>query len=664
MDLLIYLTKVSCILTLFWLIYSLFLEAETYHRLKRAYLHLGYMLSLILPLFTFTKIEEINFTLSSIIPSSSEFATAEISRTRMELFWSFMIENSVIELIYSGISLIFIASLFVKFYKLLKFLNRFKAFKKDGIVHVNQFIPEGAFSFLNYIVYDSNLYSEEEMKLILAHEKAHVIYKHSFDILLSHIYNSFFWFNPFAWLYQKSLVLNLEYEADAKAVSETAKADYQMTLYKITQQQFRSQLQHSFHQSPIKKRIAMLNKNNQTQSLWKLFIVSPLLVVFFLLFQVETKAQVKESVTTSDTKITKIEISYDENATIEELESDASFLKEDLDIDMIFSEAKFGANGKLLSISLAVETNDGFSGSVSSSDVASRPVYFFRDFSEDAEVPFGLGTRSKTEMDSKMNYETIKNAENFIINGKKIDKEELVGNYIPVESSSYDDKSNTLSITTKSEFSQPYFEGLSQAMDEMKEIYNGELTEELLFIELNQDYKVTTFMFNKFKITKGVENASQWENANYRSTLTDNGSVIYIVDGKEVDQKNFNDIKPDQIESINVIKIPSEIKAKGFDPKNVDGLIKITTKKENTNNTSESENAYMKHRRELNSIDKKLIYIVDGEKVNGKSLNNYKPEQIKSFDFIKSPYDLKEAGYDPKKVDGLIKITTKKEVKE
>jgi len=68
----------------------------------------------------------------------------------------------------------------------------------------------------------------------------------------------------------------------------------------------------------------------------------------------------------------------------------------------------------------------------------------------------------------------------------------------------------------------------------------------------------------------------------------------------------------------------------------------------------------MKHRRELNSIDKKLIYIVDGEKVNGKSLNNYKPEQIKSFDFIKSPYDIKEAGYDPKKVDGLIKITSKK----
>jgi uncharacterized protein (UPF0335 family) len=197
-------------------------------------------------------------------------------------------------------------------------------------------------------------------------------------------------------------------------------------------------------------------------------------------------------------------------------------------------------------------------------------------------------------------------------------------------------------------------------MDEMKEIYNGELTEELLFIELNQDYKVTTFMFNKFKITKGVENASQWENANYRSTLTDNGSVIYIVDGKEVDQKNFNDIKPDQIESINVIKIPSEIKAKGFDPKNVDGLIKITTKKENTNNTSESENSYDAFRSVLNN-NESVIYIVDGKEVDQKSLDKIAPKQIKSMEVIKSPYDLKEAGYDPKDVDGLIRITTKKD---
>ena len=662
MDLLIYLAKVSCILTLFWLIYSLFLEAETYHRLKRAYLHLGYILSLILPLFTFTKIEEINFTASSIISSSSEFATTEISSTRMELFWSFITENSIIELIYMSISLIFAAFLFVKFYKLLKFLNRSKAFKKDGIVHVNRSIPEGAFSFLNYIVYDSNLYSEEEMKLILAHEKAHVVSKHSFDILLSHIYNSFFWFNPLAWLYQKSLVLNLEYEADAKAVSETVKADYQMTLYRITQQHFKSQLQHSFQQSPIKKRIAMLNKNNQPQSFWKLLIVSPLLVVFFLLFQVETKAQIKESVTTSESKITKIEITYDANTTIDEIESDVSFLKEDFDIDMTYSEAKFGANGKLLSISLAVETNDGFSGTVSSSDVASRPVYFFRDFSEDNEVPFGVGTRSKSEMDYKDKYESIKDAENFIINGKKIDKEELVEKYIPVEEYQYDDKAKTLSVTTKPQFSEPYFSDVSDLLKELKIRSADRVLDEFIYIRLTSEHKVTMMKITDFKISDNVGNASKNDYLQKRKKFN-NENIVFILDGKKIDKSQMTNIDPKEIDSINVVKSKEDLKAAGYNSNFVDGLIKITSKKGSAEDASQIQNSYDKYRLALNKHGS-IIYLIDSKEIDQKSLNKIEPKQIKSMEVIKSPYDLKKAGYDPKDVDGLIKITTKKEVKE
>jgi uncharacterized protein (UPF0335 family) len=263
-------------------------------------------------------------------------------------------------------------------------------------------------------------------------------------------------------------------------------------------------------------------------------------------------------------------------------------------------------------------------------------------------------------MDSAMNYETIKNAENFIINGKKIDKEELVGNYIPVETSSYDDKSKTLSITTKSEFSQPYFSGVPEAMKELEEKFGKSITKALTFIGLTSEYKVITMTLNNFKITKGIKNASQWENANYRSTLTDNGSVIYIVDGKEVDQKNLNDIKPDQIESIDVIKMPSEIKAKGFDPKKIDGLIKITTKKENTNNTSESENSYDAFRSVLNN-NESVIYIVDGKEIDKKKVSEINHNEIASVFILKSVEAIEEAGYDPKKVDGLIKITTKKD---
>jgi hypothetical protein len=235
MDLFIYLAKASLILTLFWVIYKLFLEVETYHRFKRIYLLAGYVLSLMLPLFAYTQIEEIRLSSSGFIPSSSEFVPVDISKSPLELFWGFVTEHSVLELTYLAISLVFVVHLGLKFFKLLRFLKRSRVLKTNGSLLIGKAIPEGAFSFLNYIVYNPDLYTEDELNIILAHEQAHVQKRHSFDILFAHVYKCFFWFNPFAWLYEKSLVLNLEYEADAKVVDTTAKRDYQMTLYSITQ---------------------------------------------------------------------------------------------------------------------------------------------------------------------------------------------------------------------------------------------------------------------------------------------------------------------------------------------------------------------------------------------------------------------------------------------
>jgi beta-lactamase regulating signal transducer with metallopeptidase domain len=654
MDLFIYLGKASLILTLFWVVYKLVLEVETYHRFKRIYLLVGYVLSLILPLFTFTRIEEITLVSTGFVPSSSEFVPVEMSKSPMELFWSFVTEHSIIQLIYVVISLVFVVHLSIKFFKLLRFLKSSRMLEFNGSFLIQKAIPEGAFSFLNYIVYNPELYSEAELKIILAHEQAHINKKHSLDILFAHMYKCLFWFNPLAWLYQKSLILNLEYEADANAVNTTAKRDYQMTLYSITQQQYKSQLQQSFHQSPIKKRIAMLNQNKK-QSFWKLFIVSPVLVVFFLLFQVETKAQIKEANTKLNTET-------------------SNFQKE---------------------------------------------------------------------------IEGIKNAEIFIINGKTIDKEELVEKYIPVEDFQYDDTSKTLSVTTRTEFSRPYYSD-NLAMFKEIQLKDKALGEFIYFI-ISSEYKVATMKvenietsentkqpllnknislsnmssksekrFLEFKseydnqkmifIIDGVKaengeivnidtdqiesveilkspeelkaegynsnfidavikvttkkaaavNASQNENSNNKALNTD-GSVIYLVNGEEVDYKNLNEIAPRQIQSVDVIKSLSKIKDLGFDSIEVDGIMKITTKKANPfkNITPKIDGKASK-----SMINSRVIFILDGKELDDDQIKNVNPEDIQSMDVIKSSYDLKQAGYDPKEIDGIIKITLKKEVKK
>lgn len=917
MDLLVYLAKSSCLMALFWVIYKIFLEAETYHRLKRIYLHLGYFLSLILPLFTYTKIEEIYVEKSNwAIPASSfssDFVPTEIEPSNFELMWSYIIENSLIEILYISISMVFTIYLMVKFSRLIKFLKSSKAFKSEEITYIEKSISEGAFSFLNYIVYDPKLYTEDELEIILAHEQAHMSNKHSIDILFSHVYNCFFWFNPFAWLYQKSLVLNLEYEADDEAVAKTKKRDYQMTLYKATQQQYQSQLQHSFHQSPIKKRIMMLNKN-KTQSFWKLFIVSPLLVVFFLLFQVETKAQVKESEITSEAKITKVETTYDETTTRETLESDKKFLKEEFNIDMNYFDLEFTTDGNLRSITLEVDSNDGFKGFVTSPDVEKLPVYFYRDFSEGVKKPFGVGTKrddeqaaltepkdfkdvetfiinkqkldksellnkyipvkqytliedqntlyittrsefskpyydrmfeakeelnaifeygekpegvvyykveedrvivmtinnfkisensatskpkkaspTKETLGAKIESENIKDAENFIINGKKVNKKKLGNSYIPVKDYSYDKNSKTISITTKPEFSKAYFSKISEIQKEFIDKFGKNITEEMTFFKVSSDYEVIKIILTDFKIgessagskyrtasstkessnkeqdsenirnaenflingkkvvketllqqyipaesfrydeqskTLSVTTSSKFSKAfysnmvdmfkeiegkyddkalegityiqldsdykvsimrikNVKTTITHDPSkelgnlslssqyssskrtflepeskykiqdMIIFVDGVKAERGEAVNINPDEIESVNILKSPEELKAEGYNSNFIKGIIQITTKKGKDIDASQDENSYEKYRSALNN-NQNVIFLIDGREVESDQLNQIQPEDIKSTVVVKSPIELRNAGYDPSEVDGLLKITTKK----
>lgn len=797
MELLIYLAKVSCLLTLFWVIYKVFLEAETYHRIKRIYLHSGYALSLILPLFTYTKIEEIYAQESASLPFVFESISAqEITKTPTEVVWTYITEHSIIELTYLTVSLAFLIHFLIKLIKLTLFLKHSKAIKVEGIYYIERSISEGAFSFLNYIVYDPRLYSEDELKIILEHEQAHITGKHSLDILFAHVYNAFFWFNPFAWLYQKALVLNLEYEADAKVVANTAKRDYQMTLYKVSQQQYRSQLQHSFHQSPIKKRITMLNQNKK-QSFWKLFIVSPLLVAFFLLFQVETKAQVIEAEIKTESSVSKVEMTFDETTTKEDLESAKEFLKEDFDINMIYSDLEFKSNGDLKSLTIEVSSGALFKGSASSSDVSKNPIYFFRDFSEDTDTPFGVGAKPKKEQipapdfeamkdveviiinenkivrkdllnkyipvksfthikssrtlyittrpefselyysrmfeakeelksvfeeenfeevvffnvreddispltinnfkltetstDSKSENKStstssstkksskgeasdrIKDAENFIINGKKIDKEELANTYIPFENYSYDENSKTLTITTRSEFSETYYSSVSRAATDLVEKFGDHITEKISFFNVKSNYEVVTIILTDFKISTNSTAYTKPENLSlsYTSSKADrkfleskstfqNQDMVFIIDGVKSKQGEPLNLNPDQIESVEVVKSPEELKAEGYNSNFVKGITKITTKKGNTSNTTKNESSKEVNKLALKNSEN-AIYLVDGKEVDTDELNQIKPEQIKSIDVVKSAKEIKSAGYSPKEVESLIKITTKTE---
>jgi len=287
----IYLIKASSLFGLFYLAYLLLLRKETFFTANRWFLIFGLISSSILPLFFITKIIWVEPTTDSFDWSNIPVTTSVVA-PEPEINWYLIGMYTYL----TGILILFLKLAF-DFYSLMKVLKG-KNIQQNGnfkFIDISENIAP--FSFFNYIVYNSALYSTDELKNILEHEKVHSQQKHSFDVVLSRLFCVFFWFNPLIWLYKKAIVQNLEFIADSEASKNISdKKAYQLTLLKITTQENCVTITNHFYQSLIKKRIIMLNQNQSKKwHSWKYITVFPALIAFVFLFQIEVVAQDRET---------------------------------------------------------------------------------------------------------------------------------------------------------------------------------------------------------------------------------------------------------------------------------------------------------------------------------------------------------------------------------
>ncbi|MEM1137431.1 MAG: M56 family metallopeptidase, partial [Bacteroidota bacterium] len=119
------------------------------------------------------------------------------------------------------------------------------------------------FSFFKYLFWGNTLsYSPIEKQKIIQHELAHIKGKHSLDILFIELLCSLCWFNPCLFIYKKLLKELHEYIADEQAYQKGNKQDYTNLIVRNT---FgipckTLNITHNFYQSPILKRLEMMNK--------------------------------------------------------------------------------------------------------------------------------------------------------------------------------------------------------------------------------------------------------------------------------------------------------------------------------------------------------------------------------------------------------------------
>lgn len=354
----IYMAKASGLLALFFLAYYLLLRKETFFTSNRWFMLAGLVTSIVLPAIEYTKIIWI-----TVAPQSAQ----PVSLNQLLLIRNMLAEQpqpETIDINWFDVAagMYFAGVLFLLIRFTLDLLAIRKLLSGNEIVKDKQFRlidshqVKSPFSFFNYIIYNSAVLNPDELNSIISHEKVHSSQKHSLDMIISQLFCVAFWFNPFAWMYKKSISQNLEFIADSEAIKQLAdRTAYQKTLLKITIQPECIAITNHFYQSLIKKRIVMLNKKQSKRlNSWKYATVLPALVAFMFLFQVKVVAQEKAVTVTTNEK-TKLVLEITKDATDSELDEQASIFKNEFGADIIYSDLKRNAAGEITGIKVTVK---------------------------------------------------------------------------------------------------------------------------------------------------------------------------------------------------------------------------------------------------------------------------------------------------------------------
>jgi hypothetical protein len=377
------LLKSSALIAAFYLAYHFLVRKETFFNSNRWFLLTGLFTALLMPWFNITKVvyvEKPKMTLADLVAYSSQNTEATPQVPVAEPFdWM-----SLVWIGYLVIALLLLARIVINFTSLFRMLHNQQKTKKEDftLVDLNQNIAP--FSFFNYIVYNSSLYTPEELQSILLHEKVHSREKHSFDVMVAKLFCIIFWFNPFVWLYKKAIIQNLEYIADHKAIQQLENPKvYQMALLKAISNQNCLSITNNFYQSLIKKRIVMLNTNqSQQRNAWKYSLILPVLIGFILLFQIKTIAQEKmgNTVLSQTNPKEEVRLVIDKNTSDADLKREAQRLKEKHGVTLKYSKIKRNGNGEITGIKVEFKDKKGNKGvSQVAGNEPIAPIHFYKN---------------------------------------------------------------------------------------------------------------------------------------------------------------------------------------------------------------------------------------------------------------------------------------------
>ncbi|SEQ88074.1 TonB-dependent Receptor Plug Domain [Hyunsoonleella jejuensis] len=560
-----YLLKTCGIVVIFYLFYLVFLKKETFFKWNRLFLIGGLVLAAVLPdiiipvYVEYTPIDTSNFVLEA----------SEINNTNPSLG-----TEEFLALLYLSGVVCFLVHFIFQFFSLMTIIWNSKQKRIGKYIYVEtkkQVLP---FSFFNWIVYNPNGFNNPELEQILTHERMHADQYHSIDVLLSQMFCILLWFNPFVWLYAKSLKQNLEFLADHSAIKQSkCKTSYQYTLLKASVPTYQLVLSNNFYNSLIKKRIVMLHKSQskKTNHL-KFLLIAPVLAIFLMSFNTEAVFIQKETTPVYNIS-TEAELDVPNMDAIKPAEKT--------------SIPKIAATNKLVSKKVAVKAEP--KATITAQDKKPDEIIIITKNTSDDEL--NTIAASQKENGITLNISGVQRnkdgeitAINIIAKTAASNANYSVNSDNPIKSIiiQYDSDDNSISIGN-AKYSNNY---AFVSSDGKKKVISAGKNKNLVIVEEIREEKgdseddvieevITITETNAAENKKVIIKNNEESEVIIKTSDTQN--PIYIIDGKEVKQKKLEKINPNTIESINVLKGDGAIEAYGDKGKN--GVVEIHTKK-------------------------------------------------------------------------------------
>jgi TonB-dependent SusC/RagA subfamily outer membrane receptor len=236
------------------------LQNKLFHQWNRFYLLFTVIVSMVfpllhIPLFDFSSqanaVENIAYTITA-----SELAMLKRQSTSLST------TEWVTYTVYGGVTVFFFVVFAISLYRINRLKKR-SAFIQESDINIYQTnASQAPFSFFKNIFWKQSIdLQSADGKRILKHELVHVYERHSVDKVLMQVVLGIFWINPFFWLIKKELTMIHEFIADKKSVEGNDASALASLILTTAYSSGRFNITNQFFQSSIKRRITMISEN-------------------------------------------------------------------------------------------------------------------------------------------------------------------------------------------------------------------------------------------------------------------------------------------------------------------------------------------------------------------------------------------------------------------